>query len=53
LYQEELLFREMLDYMENLGYSLYWLKPVITDPTTGQALQVDGIFLNHESLPNK
>ena len=44
LYQGELLFREMLDYMNNLGYSLHWLKPTITDPNTGQMLQLDGIF---------
>jgi hypothetical protein len=44
LYQGELLFREMLDYMNNLGYSLHWLKPTIPDPNTGQMLQLDGIF---------
>jgi FkbM family methyltransferase len=44
LYQGELLFREMLDYMEHLGYSLHWLKPVIFDPNTDQMLQLDGIF---------
>jgi FkbM family methyltransferase len=44
LYEGELLLTEMLDYMKNLGYSLHHLSPVIFDPNTGQALQLDGIF---------
>jgi FkbM family methyltransferase len=44
LYEGELLFTEMLDYMKNLGYALHYLSPVIFDPNTGQALQLDGIF---------
>ncbi|MCY7334534.1 MAG: FkbM family methyltransferase [Pseudanabaena sp. CAN_BIN31] len=44
LYQGELLFREMLDYMEDLGYFLHWMKPTCLNPKTGQMMQVDGIF---------
>lgn len=44
LYQGELLFTEMLDYMKHLGYSIYLLKPGFTDSNTGQMLQLDGIF---------
>jgi FkbM family methyltransferase len=44
LYQGELLFGEMLDYMKKLGYSIHWLKPTIRDHSTGQMLQLDGIF---------
>ncbi|MEH2342465.1 MAG: FkbM family methyltransferase [Nostoc sp.] len=44
LYQGEPLFREMLDYMVQIGYSLHWLKPTFTDTNTGKLLQLDGIF---------
>jgi FkbM family methyltransferase len=44
LYQGELLFREMLDYMKDLGYFLDWIKPVCLNPNTGQMMQVDGLF---------
>ena len=44
LYEGELLLTEMLDYMKNLRYSLHSLSPVVFDPNTGQALQLDGIF---------
>jgi FkbM family methyltransferase len=44
LYEGELLLTEMLDYMKKLGYSLHYLSPVVFDPNTGQALQLDGIF---------
>lgn len=44
LYDGAPVFRDMLDYMDNLGYSLYWIKPGFTDVQSGQMLQLDAIF---------
>lgn len=44
LYEGELLFREMLDYMNHLGYSLTYLNPGLFDCNTPQLLQTDAIF---------
>ncbi len=44
LYKEQILFREMLDKMERLGYELHAILPGFTDPETGRLLQMDGIF---------
>jgi FkbM family methyltransferase len=44
LYEDELLFRDMLDHMDRLGYELYALVPGFTDRDTGRLVQVDGIF---------
>lgn len=43
LYQEQVLYREMIDYVDSLGFKLYYLRPGFTDPG-GRLLQVDGIF---------
>jgi hypothetical protein len=44
LYQRELLFREMYDFLCGQGYSLASLDPGFPDPQTGRLLQVDGLF---------
>lgn len=44
LYDGELLFRDMLNYMENLGYSMTYINPTFFDVNTGQMLQADVIF---------
>lgn len=44
LYEGAPTFKYMLDLMESLGYSIYWLKPGFTNLETGQMLQLDGIF---------
>ena len=44
LYQGQLLFKEMLDFLEELGYELHAVIPGFTDPKTGRLLQMDGIF---------
>lgn len=44
LYEGAPGFREMLDHMEALGFSLYWMRAGFTDPASGQMLQADAIF---------
>jgi FkbM family methyltransferase len=44
LYDGELLFKDMIVYMEHLGFELYALIPGFTDNDTGRLLQVDGVF---------
>ena len=44
MYAGEPRFTDMVTYLEELGFALMSLAPVIEDPTTGQLLQVDGLF---------
>ena len=44
LYEGELLFSNMIDYMSAKGFTLMSIEPILTNPKTGQLLQVDGIF---------
>ncbi len=44
LYDGELRFVEKIGYLEDRGFTLMSLQPVIEDPVTGQLLQVDGLF---------
>jgi len=44
LYSDEMLFPDMLRFLTGKGYVLYDIGPVFTSPTTGQLLQVDGMF---------
>lgn len=48
LYEGAMLYREALDLMESLGFSLMSLDPGFTDRTNGQMLQADGIFFRVE-----
>ncbi len=44
LYENEMLFIEMINYLDNKGFQLFSLENGFSDSTTGQLLQVDGIF---------
>lgn len=44
LYEEQVLFQEMLDIMEELGYGLQGILPGFSDEESGRMLQVNGIF---------
>ncbi len=44
LYDGEVLFGEMYMLMRKKGYSLISIEPVFSDQSSGQLLQVDGIF---------
>lgn len=44
LYDGEMLYREVIDYMDARGFKLVSLEPGFSDAKTGQLLQVDGLF---------
>lgn len=44
LYENEMLFIEMINYLDKKGFQLSSLENGFADPYTGQLLQVDGIF---------
>jgi FkbM family methyltransferase len=48
LYNNELLFPELLQYVNDKGFSLYSLENGFSDPDSGQLLQVDGIFFRKD-----
>ncbi len=45
LYEGQILLRETLDRLEEMGYELHQISPDFTDIHTGRMLQVDGIFI--------
>jgi hypothetical protein len=45
LYRDQLLFREMLDFLDEAGYDPVSLEPAYADQRNGHVLQVDGTFL--------
>lgn len=53
LYKDELLFNEMCELMGGKGFSLVAIENGFSDPSTGQLLQVDGIFLRSSSAVAK
>ncbi|PSB32746.1 FkbM family methyltransferase [Chlorogloea sp. CCALA 695] len=44
LYNNQVLFKEMIEFMEALDYEIHAFIPGFTDPKTGRLLQLDGIF---------
>lgn len=46
LYQNEIVFEEMLAFMDSLGFTLYSLENGFYDHVNGRLLQVDGVFVN-------
>jgi FkbM family methyltransferase len=44
LYKDQLLFKEMVEFLYKIGYDLHTIIPGFTDPKTGRLLQIDGIF---------
>lgn len=49
LYENEMLYKEMITYLENLGFQLYSIENGHYNRETGQLLQVDGIFVNRKN----
>jgi FkbM family methyltransferase len=47
LYQYEILFVEMINFLEGVGFSLFALENGIRNPNSGKLLQVDGIFVRN------
>lgn len=48
LYQDQILYRELIDQMLSMGFVLWRVVPGFTDARTGQMLQMDGIFFRTE-----
>lgn len=48
LYRNETLFKEMVPYIESLGFDLYLIIPGFHDQKTGRLLEVDCVFLRKE-----
>lgn len=46
MYENEILFIEMIEYLKNKGFQLYSLENGHFNRNTGRLLQVDGIFVN-------
>lgn len=44
LYEGQHLWREVIDRLEEKGFTLWAFKPVFSDKASGRTLQVDGIF---------
>ena len=46
LYENEILFIEMINFLDSKGFELFALENGFSDKKTGKLLQVDGIFIN-------
>lgn len=44
LYTGSLLYMDMIEYIEKMGFHLFSIENGFTDPKTGELLQMDGIF---------
>ena len=45
LYENEMLYVDMINYLDKKGFQLFSLENGFSDQHTGQLLQVDGIFV--------
>ena len=52
LYENEMLFVDMIKYLDTKGFQLFSLENGFSNPDSGQLLQVDGIFVN-KTVANK
>ena len=50
LYKNEMIFIDMMKYLDEKNFQLFSLENGFSNPTTSQLLQVDGIFVNKHSL---
>jgi len=50
LYDKEVLFVEMVNYLQEKGFDLFALENGIRNPDNGKLLQVDGIFINKNKI---
>jgi hypothetical protein len=46
LYENEILYIEMIDFLDKKGFELYYLENGFSDDKTGKLLQLDGVFVN-------
>ena len=50
LYNNQHLWREIIDRLEKEGFILWALQKGLTDPKTGQSLQMDAIFVRKDGI---
>lgn len=50
LYENQKLWRDVLERLESYGFSLWAIQPGFTSPVTGQSLQFDAIFIRNADL---
>jgi FkbM family methyltransferase len=50
LYQGELLYFEMIDYLQKKGFHLVGIKDVFRDRNTLELLQIDGLFVKSKAM---
>jgi FkbM family methyltransferase len=48
LYDGQHLWREVIDRLESMGFTLWAFRPVFSHPESGRTLQVDGIFFRSD-----
>lgn len=44
LYEGQVLYREMIDWLAEKGFELWSVMPGFVDQATGRMLQMDGVF---------
>jgi hypothetical protein len=49
IYERQPLYREVIDALDALNFSLVSLDPGFCDPRSGRVLQFDGIFARREA----
>ena len=49
LYENEILFIEMINFLDSKGFELFSLENGFADTKTGKLLQLDGIFINKKT----
>ena len=49
LYVGQPLFREMIDYLDDLGFEPYHLDRTLSNESTGKTLQLDSLFVRCDS----
>lgn len=47
LYEDEKLFKDMVPYIESLGFELYLIVPGFLDQTSGRMLEADCVFMRN------
>ena len=47
LYKGQLLYDEIIKKLEAIGFELWSINPVFTEPVTGRLLQVDATFFRN------
>ena len=50
LYKNEILMLDMIKHLDEIGFQLFSIENGFSDPSTGQLLQADGVFVNKNKV---